>query len=141
MDNNYESLNGNNQNEDNNIAIISMILGIISIALCWVPIFGIALGIVGLVLSIKGLNKAKMVNKGKGFAIAGLTCSIVGIFLNLIYSFAWFLAFIVLKSTVNVLENLDYNYTYNNSRYNSSYNRTYNYRNSYNKSILNDYVY
>lgn len=140
MDNNYEALNGNNQNENNNIALISMILGILSVVLCWIPIVGLVLGIIALVLSIKGLNQAKYTNKGKGFSIAGLSCGIVGIFLNLIYSFVWLLAFIAVKVTVNELNDLDYNpsyeYRYNN-RYNSSYNRTYNYNNINN--ILDDY--
>ncbi len=134
MDNN-EAYNNQNNSGENSGAIVSMILGILSVVLCWVPIIGLALGIVGLILSVNGMKKAAVVNKGKGFSIAGLSCGSVGIVLNIVYTFVWIFMGVILKYTYDEIDKGYNNYKYN---YNTSLNRYYD-RNDYNSSILDFY--
>lgn len=128
---NYEE---NNQNlNDNTTAIVSMVLGIISVILCWVPIIGLVLGIVSLIFATKGLKKSRIINKGKGFSIAGISCGSVGIALNVFYTIMWIFMGFIMKYTYDTIDNEIDNNSY---KYNSSYNSTYNY--NYN-TILDDY--
>lgn len=134
---NYEEVNqnsNNNQNpNDNTTAIVSMVLGIISVILCWVPIIGLALGIVSLVFATKGLKKSRIINKGKGFSIAGISCGSVGIALNVFYTIMWIFMGFIMKYTYDTIENeIDNNLYKYNSSYNSIYNHNYN-------SVLDDY--
>ena len=69
MDNEVIKQNSNNNSNDNNTAMVSMILGIISVVLCWVPLIGLALGIVSLTLAVKGFKVSKQANKGRGFSM------------------------------------------------------------------------
>ena len=64
----------------NALAIAGMIVGIVSIF--WN--FYCITGVVGLILSIIGLKKVKTVGSGKGFAIAGIICSAIGIIIGII---------------------------------------------------------
>lgn len=69
------------------MAIAGMILGIGSIILFWLSWIALIIGIVGLVLSIIGLNKAKKDPAnygGRGMAIAGIICSVIGILIVVI---------------------------------------------------------
>lgn len=66
-------------------AVASMVCGILSLVLSWLPIGGLVLAILGtafggLVLKKVGRGQAG----GKGMAIAGLVCGIVGIVVGLI---------------------------------------------------------
>ena len=69
----------------NTLALVSMILGIAGIILnccCW-PL-SVALGIAAIITGIIGLNKVKNgTGSGKGMALAGLICGIVGIVLGI----------------------------------------------------------
>ncbi len=57
-----------------------MVLGIIGLALCWFPFVGWLCALVGVILGGLGMSKAKKIGgKGKGMAIAGLVCGIVGL--------------------------------------------------------------
>lgn len=68
--------------ETNSKSIISIILGILSII---VPFVGIFLGIIGLVISQKGIKEIDTSNEiGKGLAISGRILSIVGICIQLL---------------------------------------------------------
>ena len=61
-----------------NFALAGLILGISSLVGEWIPyvsILAIPAGIVGIVLSVKGLKS----NTKRGMAIGGLVCSIVSI--------------------------------------------------------------
>lgn len=128
---NYEE---NNQNsKDNTTAVVSMVLGIISVILCWVPIIGLVLGVVSLIFATKGLKKSRIINKGKGFSIAGISCGSVGIALNVFYTIMWIFMGFIMKYTYDTIDNEIDNNSY---KYNSSYNSTYNY--NYN-TILDDY--
>lgn len=67
----------------NNKAVTAIILGIVSIL---TPVFGIALGAIGILMSIlakKEIRKTKQV--GKGLASAGFVCSVVGISIQLLF--------------------------------------------------------
>lgn len=79
--------NQNNMGNDANrtAAIAGMVIGIVSVVLCCVPYLSIALGITGLILSVKGMKSTT----ARGMAIAGLVCSIVGLALGVIYSIYW----------------------------------------------------
>jgi hypothetical protein len=55
-----------------------MILGIVSIPLCFLTIFDLPVVILGLTFSIMGLAAAKKGAGRRGMALAGLICSIVG---------------------------------------------------------------
>lgn len=60
--------------------ITSMVLGIISILFCWSWLLGGTLEILAVVFGIFGIIK----NRGKGMAIAGLTCGTVALFITAI---------------------------------------------------------
>jgi hypothetical protein len=60
------------------MAIAGMVLGILSILLCWIAFFDIPLIVLGIIFSVLGLGAAKRGASGRGMAIAGLTCAIVG---------------------------------------------------------------
>ncbi len=64
-------------------AIAALVLGIVSLALCWVPVVGIAFGIagaVGLVLGILGfIGARKGARSGGGMALAGAILSLLAI--------------------------------------------------------------
>ena len=78
------------------MAIASMVMGILSILLCWVPsagfghiisyIIALAVPTIGIILSVIGLNQTKegAGYSGRGMAIAGLVCSIIGIIIVVI---------------------------------------------------------
>lgn len=61
----------------NNKSIVSLTLGILAII---VPYIGIILGIIGIFISSKSIIEIERLNeRGKGLAITGRVCSIVGI--------------------------------------------------------------
>jgi hypothetical protein len=63
----------------NGKAIAGMVLGIGSIVLCWLSFFDAVFVVSGLTLSILALNETKQrPDNGRGMAIAGLVCSIIG---------------------------------------------------------------
>lgn len=71
----------------NPMAIGALVCGIIGVVFCWFGWFSFAalvLSIVGIILGAKGMQVAKTTNSGKGLAIAGLVCGIVGTALSLI---------------------------------------------------------
>lgn len=64
----------------NNKSIVSLTLGILSII---VPYIGILLAIIGIFISSKSIIEIELSNeRGRGLAIAGRVCSIVGICLQ-----------------------------------------------------------
>lgn len=63
--------------ETNSKSIASLALGILSI---FIPFVGLILGIIGIILSSKSMKEIDQTSeKGKGLAISGKICSIVGI--------------------------------------------------------------
>ena len=90
------------------LAVTSLVLGICSIVLGFIPIvnfFALAAGIVGLVLSIMATKRAAAQNltawDGKGMNTAGLILSIIGIAICVIYILLWIFIFSVASSVVH----------------------------------------
>ncbi|NRD79864.1 DUF4190 domain-containing protein [Bacillus sp. BRMEA1] len=63
--------------EANGNPVVSLTLGILSII---IPMIGLILGVIGVIFSRKATKEiAKSYGNGRGFAVSGLICSIVGI--------------------------------------------------------------
>ncbi|OEF98954.1 hypothetical protein BHF71_10530 [Vulcanibacillus modesticaldus] len=80
--------------QTNSKAIISLVIGILSIV---IPYLGLIIGIIGIIYANKSIKEIENSNEnGRGLAIAGKVCSIVGtviygiLTLLLIFSFAIF---------------------------------------------------
>lgn len=71
------------QNQPKGLAIASMVLGIVAIVLFCIPYVCIPAGIVAIILGGVSLATKK---GGKGMAIAGLVCAIIGIAVYVILS-------------------------------------------------------
>lgn len=72
-----EKTYNNGNSVTNSTAIVSLTLGILSIL---VPFLGLILGIVGVVVYRKARSEMYLKEEGgKGIAVSGLICSIVGI--------------------------------------------------------------
>jgi hypothetical protein len=60
-------------------AIAGLVLGILSIVLCWLSLFDAVFVILGLIFSIIALGETKGGRmSGRGLAVAGLVCTIIG---------------------------------------------------------------
>lgn len=75
MDENMQN-NTNMPQGSKGLSIASMVLGIVSLVFCCIPYLSIPCSIVGIILGGVSLATKK---GGKGMAIAGLVCSILGI--------------------------------------------------------------
>lgn len=64
------------QNESKGLAIASMVLGIVALVLFCIPYVCIPAGIIAIILGGVSIATKK---GGKGMAIAGLVCAIVGV--------------------------------------------------------------
>lgn len=80
----------NNKNlETNSSSIVTLTLGILSIL---IPFLGLILGIIGLFVYRKARKEMALTGEGgKGLAISGLICSIVGILTQLLMVVAYVL--------------------------------------------------
>lgn len=126
-----------NENITDTSAIVGMILGILSVILCWVPVIGLALGITALFLSVKGLKNSRIINKGKGFSVTGISCGSVGLVVNIIYSIMYIIIFILAKDVGDEIKKIN---TDVNNYYNETKSYTYrDYNNENNSTILDDY--
>ncbi|MGG4268185.1 DUF4190 domain-containing protein [Peribacillus simplex] len=79
----------------NSKAIVSLILGVLSLL---IPFIGIILGILGLIFASKSKKEINLTGEsGKGLVTAGKVCSIIGIILNVIVIliFVVFFGFVV----------------------------------------------
>ena len=60
-------------------AIAALVLGIASIVFCWLSVFDAVFIILALVFGLLALNESKQPGApGRGMAIAGLACTVVG---------------------------------------------------------------
>ena len=90
----------NVKTETNSKSIVALIFGILSIL---IPLVGLILGIFGIVISRNATKEIAVTNEnGKGLAVAGLTCSIVGIGLQVIMILFYILFFLLFS--VNTFE-------------------------------------
>jgi hypothetical protein len=73
----------------NGLAVASMVLGIVGLVFAFIPFIGVIawpLVILGIIFGGIGISKANEVpGAPKGMAIAGLTCSIVGLLICIIW--------------------------------------------------------
>ena len=64
--------------------IIALVCGILAVVLSfvaseiWLFVVALVLGIVGIVFGALGMKEAKATGTGKGLAVAGLVCGIIG---------------------------------------------------------------
>ena len=79
-------VNVQNSNVSNSLGIASLILGILSFLICWIPFVGFCLSGLGLLLGIGGLVMA-LTRKGTGigYAIAGTAVSALGVLMGVIF--------------------------------------------------------
>lgn len=79
-------VNVNNKSASNSLGIASIILGILTFFVCWLPPAAFSLGGLGMLLGIAGLVMS-VVRKGTGigYAIAGTAVSTVGVVLGIIF--------------------------------------------------------
>ena len=90
----------NVKTETNSKSIVSLIFGILSFL---VPLVGLVFGVFGLVISRKATREIVATNEsGKGLAVAGLICSIVGIGLQVIMILFFILSYLLFS--VNTFE-------------------------------------
>jgi len=79
-------VNVHNSNVSNSLGIASLILGILSFFICWIPFIGFGLSGLGLLLGIGGLVMS-VVRKGTGigYSIAGTAVSGIGVLLGIVF--------------------------------------------------------
>ncbi len=102
----------NAKDDGNTVGLIGFIFSIVSIVLFWIPFFGAALAVTGIVLSAVGLGKQK---SNRGLVIAGLVVGIVAFILSVIVLLGMFLFFAGITSAAHSM-----NYTLNYSNMNFS---------------------
>lgn len=72
----------------NGMAIASLVLGIVSVLIVWIPIVGILgtlMALISLVLGILALRQST----GRGLAIGGLVCAGVSMVITAVYMFGF----------------------------------------------------
>lgn len=79
-----------NQSTTNGLAIASMVTGIVSVFICYIPFIGFSAAATALVLGIIGVRK----KHGKGMAITGIATSSFSLFIELIIAFVWIISII-----------------------------------------------
>jgi hypothetical protein len=67
------------QAPSNGIGVGGFVCGLVGLILCWVPWFGMLLGLVGVVLSGIGISQGKKKGASIGLSIAGLVCGILAV--------------------------------------------------------------
>lgn len=83
------------QQRTNGLAVASLVLGIVSILLAWIPVVGLLgtpMAIIGLVLGLLALRQPG----GRGLAIGGLVCAGVSLLITALYVFSAVLGVIFL---------------------------------------------
>lgn len=78
--------------EKNGLATAGMVLGIIALAIVWIPVLGLAalpLALVGTPLAGVGFARSKRSGAGRGTAIAGLVLGIVALIMFFVIMGAW----------------------------------------------------
>lgn len=81
------------EHKSNGYGVTSLVLGIISIILCWIPIFGLVSGILGIIFATKQKNIFPT-----GMATSGLVTSIIGTIFSAIYNFIWLILGVAISS-------------------------------------------
>lgn len=84
-----------NQSTTNGLAVASMVTGIVSVFICYIPFIGFSAAVTALVLGIIGVRK----KNGKGMAITGIATSAFSLFVELIIAFIWIIGIIASASS------------------------------------------
>jgi hypothetical protein len=75
--------------QGNGIGVAAGVCGIIAVALCWIPFIdyiSIVLGTLAIIFGVIGVRNANRIGgAGKGMAITGIICGIVGLAIALIF--------------------------------------------------------
>ena len=79
--------------EGNGLAVASMVLGILALFLCWIWFLAGVLGLLAIIFGAIGIGKANRVGTGKGMAIAGIVCGVLGMLLAVVVIFVVMRAF------------------------------------------------
>lgn len=70
----------------NNKAVLTLVLGLLSIFISIIVAFGFITGIIGITVGFLGLREIKRFNqKGKSLATIGISTCIIGIFLPVLF--------------------------------------------------------
>jgi len=72
------------ETQSNGIGIAGFVLTVLALLLCWVPVLGQILWVLGFVFSFAGLFK-----KPKGLAIAGFIISLIGLLVFIVLTFVF----------------------------------------------------
>lgn len=62
------------------MGVASLVLGILALVIAWVPcvgVYALIFSILGVILGLCGMSKAKKTGEGKGISIAGFVCNTV----------------------------------------------------------------
>ncbi|HUH07165.1 MAG TPA: DUF4190 domain-containing protein [Egibacteraceae bacterium] len=73
-------------------AMAALVVGIASLLLFWIPLFGPLLGLVAIILAVVGMRAARdRAGGGKGMAVGGLITGIAGVILGVLFlvGLAW----------------------------------------------------
>ncbi len=88
--------------QTNGIGVAAGVCGIVSVALCWIPFvdyLSIVLGALAIIFGVIGVRNANRYGgAGKGMAVAGIVCGVVGLAIALI--FLWLIYALVSSVTV-----------------------------------------
>jgi len=86
------------ENQSNTLAVVSLVMGILSIILCCCYGIGIVFGIAGIICGAI----AKKKGQSKGLSTAGLVCSIIGSVFSVIaiIYYAWAIAMVASDATL-----------------------------------------
>ncbi|MEK3886508.1 DUF4190 domain-containing protein [Bacillus sp. FSL K6-3431] len=86
----------------NSKSVAALTLGVLSLI---IPFIGLILGVIGIVLSSKSITEIDNSNEiGRGLAISGKVCSIVGICLQIIMILFVILSFVLFNTTTFELQ-------------------------------------
>lgn len=73
------------------LGITGLVLGILSVLLCWLGL-PIILAVIGLIISIISVVKASRARAGRGFGIAGIILNSIGLLLSALFLVFWVIA-------------------------------------------------
>lgn len=67
------------------MAVAGLVMGIIALVLCWVPFLNWIMSLLGIIFGALGMSKANRIGgRGKGMAVAGLICAILGVVVSIL---------------------------------------------------------
>jgi len=92
----YINVNTETKDSGKSKATASLVLGIVAIVTSWIPLIGLACGIVGLIMAAK----AKREGFTEGLRTAGFIVSIIGTVFGALYGFYWLFIVLLFAATM-----------------------------------------